>query len=51
MGRIAAALQMVISTLISVVTLPFRLLSKLIGGGGAGRRPATRTRRPRRRAF
>ncbi|WP_395108894.1 LPFR motif small protein [Actinomadura sp. SCN-SB] len=49
MGRIAAALQAVIGTLASIVTLPFRVLSRLIGGG-AGRRPARRPRRRGRRA-
>jgi hypothetical protein len=50
MGRIAAILQTIINTLVSVITLPFRVLSQLIGGG-ARRRPATRTRRPRRRTL
>ncbi|MEW2356006.1 MULTISPECIES: LPFR motif small protein [Thermomonosporaceae] len=48
MGRIAAALQSVIGTIVSVITLPFRVLSQLIGGG-RGRPAARRTSRPRRR--
>lgn len=34
MKRIKAALQSIIGTIISVVTLPFRVLSKLIGRSG-----------------
>ncbi|MFC5747766.1 LPFR motif small protein [Actinomadura rugatobispora] len=48
MRRIAAALQAVIATIVNVITLPFRVLSRLIGGGGAA--PARRSRRPRGRA-
>ena len=48
MRRISAALQAVINTVVSIITLPFRVLSRLIGGGG-GRRPGARTRGPRRR--
>jgi hypothetical protein len=48
MRRITAALQAVIATAVNVVTLPFRVLSRLIGGGGSA--PARRTRRPRGRA-
>ncbi|MFI0348882.1 LPFR motif small protein [Actinomadura sp. 9N407] len=47
MGRIAAALQSVIGTIVNVITLPFRVLSQLIGGGRG--RTATRRSRPRRR--
>jgi hypothetical protein len=49
MGRIAAALQSVIGTVISVITLPFRVLSQLIGGGRGRTATTRRTRRPRRR--
>jgi hypothetical protein len=50
MRRIATALQAVIGTFISIVTLPFRVLSHLIGRG-SNRRPAQRSAgRPRRRA-
>lgn len=49
MGRIAAALQAVIGTIVHIVTLPFRVLSHLIGG--AGRRPARRPTRRGGRAF
>ncbi|GAA2417572.1 hypothetical protein GCM10010191_30250 [Actinomadura vinacea] len=39
MRRIAAALQAIIGTIINIITLPFRVLSHLIGGGArAGRR-------------
>lgn len=48
MGRITAVLQSILGTIMSVVTLPFRVLSQLIGGG-RGRPAARRTRRPRRR--
>ncbi|MBG6090746.1 LPFR motif small protein [Actinomadura viridis] len=47
MRRVTGALQAVIGTIISVITLPFRVLSRLIGGGGgAGRRTHRTGRRP-----
>jgi hypothetical protein len=40
MNRIASALRSIASTFVSVLTLPFRVLGKLFGGGR--KRPATR---------
>lgn len=40
MNRIASALRAIVSTVVNVITLPFRVLGRLLGGGR--RRSATR---------
>ncbi|MFC9975310.1 LPFR motif small protein [Spirillospora sp. NPDC127200] len=37
MRRISSALNAIISTLVNVITLPFRVLGRLVGGGGRRR--------------
>jgi hypothetical protein len=44
MRRISAALRAIIATVISIITLPFRVLARLLGPSHRGR-PRTRRRR------
>lgn len=37
MNRIASALRAIVSTIVNVITLPFRVLARLLGGGGRTR--------------
>ncbi|WP_018657785.1 LPFR motif small protein [Actinomadura flavalba] len=39
MGRISAAVNSIVSTIVNVITLPFRVLGKLLGGRRRRRNP------------